>query len=158
MPSRHRSRERALQVLFQADVRQQQPEESIRAFYESPLNLEGSEVKPEHDPFMEQLVQGAMAGVAGIDQRIAGHSEHWRLERMPIVDRNILRMAVYEMTALGTPAPVVIDEALELARRFSSEESVAFINGVLDAVRRIEAGLAAGKPLLADTEGGKDTV
>ena len=123
-------------MLFQADVRQQQPEESIRAFYESPLNLEGSEVKPEPDPFMEQLVQGAMAGVAGIDRRIAGHSEHWRLERMPIVDRNILRMAVYEMTAVGTPAPVVIDEALELARRFSSEESVAFINGVLDAVRR----------------------
>ena len=158
MPSRHRSRERALQVLFQADVRQQRPEESIRAFYESPLNLEGSEAKPEPDPFMEQLVQGAMAGVAGIDQRIAGHSEHWRLERMPIVDRNILRMAVYEMTALGTPAPVVIDEALELARRFSSEESVAFINGVLDAVRRVEAGLADGKPLLADAEGGEDTV
>ena len=158
MPSRHRSRERALQVLFQADVRQQQPEESIRAFYESPLNLEGSEVRPEADPFMEQLVQGAMAGVAGIDQRIAGHSEHWRLERMPIVDRNILRMAVYEMTVVGTPAPVVIDEALELARRFSSEESVAFINGVLDAVRRVEAGLADGKPLLADAESGKDTV
>jgi len=158
MPSRHRSRERALQVLFQADVRQQQPEESIRAFYESPLNLEGSEVRPEADPFMEQLVRGAMAGVAGIDQRIAGHSEHWRLERMPIVDRNILRMAVYEMTVVGTPAPVVIDEALELARRFSSEESVAFINGVLDAVRRVEAGLADDKPLLADAESGKDTV
>jgi N utilization substance protein B len=55
---------------------------------------------------------------------------------MPVVDRNILRLAVYEMTSVGTPAPVVIDEALELARRFSSEESVAFINGVLDAVRR----------------------
>ena len=162
MPSRHRSRERALQVLFQADVRQQQPEESIRAFYESPLNTEGSEVGPAPDPFMEQLVQGAMAGVAGIDQRIAGHSEHWRLERMPIVDRNILRMAVYEMTVVGTPAPVVIDEALELARRFSSEESVAFINGVLDAVRRVEAGQAVeaghARPLLPDAEGGEDPV
>ena len=163
MPSRHRSRERALQVLFQADVRQQQPEESIRAFYESPMNTEGSDVKPEPDPFMEQLVQGAMVGVAGIDQKIAGHSEHWRLERMPIVDRNILRMAVYEMTVVGTPAPVVIDEALELARRFSSEESVAFINGVLDAVRREAPARdpdapAAGKPLLPDAEGGEDAV
>jgi N utilization substance protein B len=71
-----------------------------------------------------------------LDQAIAGHSEHWRLERMPVVDRNILRLAVYEMKTVGTPAPVVIDEALELARRFSSDESVAFINGVLDAVKR----------------------
>ena len=63
-------------------------------------------------------------------------SENWRLERMPAVDRNILRLAVYEMTDLETPAPVVIDEALELARQFSGDESVSFINGVLDAVHR----------------------
>ena len=150
MPSRHRSRERALQVLFQADVRQQAADEAIRAFYDSLLSAEESEAPPVPDPFMEQLVQGAMASVAEIDRRIGGHSEHWRLERMPIVDRNILRMAVFEMTEVGTPAPVVIDEALELARRFSSEESVAFINGVLDAVRRVGAGHA---PPAADSAG-----
>ena len=85
---------------------------------------------------MEALVRGATEQAAAIDQRIAAKSEHWRLDRMPAVDRNILRLAVYEMTDVGTPAPVVIDEALELARKFSTDESVAFINGVLDAVRR----------------------
>ncbi len=136
MPARHKSRERALQVLFQADIRQQPPEEAIAAYYESPLAADDGEQAPEPDPFMEELVRGTSARLAEIDKLIAGHSEHWRLDRMPIVDRNILRMAVHEMTGIGTPAPVVIDEALELARRFSSEESVAFINGVLDAVRR----------------------
>ena len=144
MPARHRSRERALQLLFLADVRRQQPEEAIAGFYDSLLTSEVEDEQPEQDSFMEQLVRGTLEGVAGIDERIAGQSEHWRLDRMPIVDRNILRMAVHEMTSLGTPAPVVIDEALELARRFSSEESVAFINGVLDAVRRVEAGHEAG--------------
>jgi len=136
MPSRHKSRERALQVLFQADVRRQTPEDAIRGFYGSSLLTEEDEEPPGSDPFMEQLVSGAMARMVDIDKRISGHSEHWRLERMPLVDRNILRMAVYEMSEVGTPAPVVIDEALELARRFSSEESVAFINGVLDAIKR----------------------
>ena len=136
MPSRHRSRERALQVLFQADIRRQRAEEAIAAFYESLYTAEEDEPPPLPDAFMEQLVRGAIEGMAEIDQKIAGHSEHWRLERMPIVDRNILRLAIYEMSSIGTPPPVVIDEALELARRFSSEESGAFVNGVLDAVRR----------------------
>jgi N utilization substance protein B len=136
MPARHKSRERALQVLFQADIRQQRPEEAIAAYYDSLLGADDEGRKPEPDPFLEELVKGASARMAEIDKMIAGHSEHWRLDRMAVVDRNILRMAVFEMTAIGTPPPVVIDEALELARRFSSEESVAFINGVLDAVRR----------------------
>jgi transcription antitermination protein NusB len=82
------------------------------------------------------LLRGATDQAAAIDQRITAKSDHWRLDRMAVVDRNILRLAVYEMTDVGTPAPVVIDEALELARKFSTDESVAFINGVLDAVRR----------------------
>jgi N utilization substance protein B len=138
MPSRHRSRERALQVLFQADIRQQRPDEAIAAFYESLYTAEADEPAPLPDPFMEELVRGAIEAIAGIDQKIAEHSEHWRLVRMPVVDRNILRLAVYEMTTIGTPPPVVIDEALEMARRFSSEESGAFVNGVLDAIRRQE--------------------
>ena len=144
MPSRHRSRERALQVLFQADIRQQRPDEAIAAFYESLYTAEEDEPAPLPDPFMEELVRGAMEAMAGIDQQIGGHSEHWRLVRMPVVDRNILRLAVYELTTIGTPPAVVIDEALELARRFSSEESGAFVNGVLDAIRR--EGLAGGPP------------
>ena len=137
MPSRHRSRERALQVLFQADIRLQQPAEAIAAYYKSLYSAEEEEgAPPVPDPFMEDLVHGTRGEVAEIDRRISAHSEHWRLERMPVVDRNILRMAVYEMTKIGTPVAVVIDEALELARRFSSEESVAFVNGVLDAVSR----------------------
>ena len=136
MPARHRSRQRALQVLFSCDLRQQPVDEAIAAYYKT---LESEEEDPDPgqpDEFMESLVRGASGQAAAIDQRIAAKSEHWRLDRMPAVDRNILRLAVYEMTDLGTPAPVVIDEALELARQFSTDESVAFINGVLDAVRR----------------------
>src|SRR5277367_2586437 len=88
------------------------------------------------DEFMEELARGASQMALDIDQRIAEKSAHWKLERMPIVDRNILRLGIYEMSRQDTPAAVVIDEALELARQFSGEESVAFINGVLDAVHK----------------------
>lgn len=136
MPARHRSRQRALQVLFSCDLRRQPVEEAIAAYYKT-LGSEDEDPNPEQpDEFMEALVRGATGQAAAIDQRIAAKSEHWRLDRMPAVDRNILRLAVYEMSEVGTPPPVVIDEALELARKFSTDESVAFINGVLDAVRR----------------------
>jgi N utilization substance protein B len=82
------------------------------------------------------LVHGTIRHLGEVDDRITRHAEHWRMERMPAVDRNILRLAVYEMTHEGTPAPVVIDEALELARKFSNQEAVQFVNGVLDAVHR----------------------
>jgi len=136
MPARHRSRQRALQVLFSCDLRRQPVDEAIAAFYKT-LDSEEEDPAPEQaDEFMETLVRGATGQAAAIDERIAAKSEHWRLDRMPAVDRNILRLAVYEMTDVGTPPPVVIDEALEIARKFSTDESVAFINGVLDAVRR----------------------
>jgi N utilization substance protein B len=138
MPARHRSRQRALQVLFSCDLRQQPVDDAITAFYQT-LASEDEDPSPEEpDEFMETLVRGATAEAAAIDQRIAAKSDHWRLDRMPAVDRNILRLAVFEMSEVGTPPPVVIDEALELARKFSTDESVAFINGVLDAVRRGE--------------------
>lgn len=146
MPSRHRSRERALQILFQMDIRSQPPEEAIQNFYTS-LAVEEEVPPPSQDRFMEALVRGTAAFREEIDRRIAAHSEHWRLERMPVVDRNILRLAVYEMTHESTPPVVVIDEALELARRFSTEEAVAFINGVLDAIRKeLVAERAPGAP------------
>ena len=132
MASRRRSRQRALQILFLWDSRRQPADEVINAYYDTLY----SEEKPERDPFVADLVRGTIEHAAGIDESISKHAEHWRMERMPAVDRNILRLAVYEMTHGGTPAAVAIDEALELARRFSNEESVQFVNGVLDAIHR----------------------
>lgn len=132
MPSRRRSRQRALQILYSWDARRQPVDEAINAYYDTLY----SEERPERDPFVNELVRGTVENIAEVDERVSRHAEHWRMDRMPGVDRNILRMAVYEMSRGGAPAPVAIDEALELARRYSTEESVQFINGVLDAVRR----------------------
>jgi len=136
MPARHKSRQRALQVLFLWDQRQGSIDEAIGEFYTTLHSEDDDPKRAEPDPFMEQLVRGAAAGSADLDARIVAKSANWRLERMPAVDRNILRLAVYEMSSTDSPAPVVIDEALELARQFSTDESVSFINGVLDAVHR----------------------
>lgn len=135
MPARRRSREHALQILYQWDMRKQPVDESIDAFYGTLFSEEDAKAPPR-DEFLESLVRGTVERAGEIDALISGHAEHWRLERMPAVDRNILRLAIYEMRHTGTPAAVVIDEALELARRFSTEESVHFVNGVLDAVHR----------------------
>jgi len=132
MSSRRRSRQRALQILYLWDTRRQPVDDAIDAYYETLY----SEEQPERDPFVANLVRGTVQHVAEVDERITRHAEHWRMERMPAVDRNILRLAVYEMTHGGTPAAVTIDEALELARKFSNEESVQFVNGVLDAIHR----------------------
>jgi N utilization substance protein B len=136
MPARHRSRARALQVLFLWDLRKQAIGEAISSFYDT-LGSEEEDPKPtEPDEFMEMLVRGTVENINSIDKIISDKSANWRIERMPAVDRNILRLAVYEMSDLKTPAAVAIDEALDLARQFSGDESVAFINGVLDAVSR----------------------
>ena len=132
MRSRSRSRQRALQMLFLWDFRRQPVEEAINAYYDTLY----SEERYVRDSFADNLVVGTDAAAAEVDEQISKHAEHWRLERMPTVDRNILRLAVYEMSHAGTPPAVAIDEALELARRFSNEESVQFVNGVLDAVHR----------------------
>jgi N utilization substance protein B len=134
--ARHRAREQALQLLFQWDLRRTPIEEIIRGYYDSLLITEESVARPRPDEFAELLLRGVIDELAGIDERIARNAAHWRMERMPAVDRNVLRIAVYEMLRTDTPPAVAIDEGLELARRFSGEESVHFINGVLDAVRR----------------------
>jgi len=139
MPARHKSRQHALQVLFLWDQRRQPIEDAIASFYFS-LSSEEDDPKPgPTDEFMELLARGTSRKAADIDQQIASKSANWRLERMPAVDRNILRLAAYEMQLGQTPAAVVIDEALELAREFAGDESVSFINGVLDAMRRESA-------------------
>jgi|SRR5579884_1853687 len=133
---RRRSRQRALQVLFQCDLAKQPVRRAISSMYET-LWVESEEgAPPQSDEFMEQLAEGAISNLPEIDQRIAEKAQHWTIERMPVVDRNILRLAVFELTNRLSPPAVVIDEALELARRFSGEESISFINGVLDAVHR----------------------
>jgi N utilization substance protein B len=141
MAARHRSRKRALQVLFEWDMRGEPIDRAIAHYYDT-LYSEESEKQPKPDKFMEELVRGAVANAEQIDKTIETKSEHWRLERMAVVDRNILRLAIYELSLHNVPAPVVIDEALELARQFSGDESLSFINGVLDAVHR--QSLAAG--------------
>ncbi len=135
MSARHRSRQRALQVLYQWDMTKRPVEEAISSFYET-LYSEEAEDLPGQDDFMEALAKGASEQAADIDRQISEKSENWKLERMPIVDRNILRLAIYEMSRQETPPAVVIDEALELARQFSGEASVSFINGILDAVHK----------------------
>ncbi|MBK9168817.1 MAG: transcription antitermination factor NusB [Bryobacterales bacterium] len=135
MPSRHKSRQRALQILFQWDARRQPVEEAISNYYESLYSEESAE-RPERDPFVDILVQGVVRKLDRIDDLIRRHATSWRIERMAAVDRNVLRLGIFELAELETPAAVVIDEALELARRYSAEESVHFVNGVLDAARR----------------------
>ena len=135
MPTRFESRRRALQMLYLWDMRRQTVEDAVGSYYDS-LYSEEEEVMPDSDPFMEELVAGTVAKIPELDEVITKHASNWRLDRMPMVDRNLLRLAVYEMLYQGTPTVVAIDQALELARRFSGDESVGFVNGVLDAVAK----------------------
>jgi N utilization substance protein B len=135
MAARHRSRRRALQILFEWDMRKESIDRAISHYYET-LYSEESDTQPKPDKFMEELVRGTVTQSAEIDKMIEARAENWRIERMPVVDRNILRLAIYELLQQSVPAPVVIDEAVELARQFSNDESLGFINGILDAVHR----------------------
>ncbi len=141
--ARHRARQQALQMLFQWDLRRTPPEEIVGGYYGSLLISDEEEPTPPRDEFAEELFRGVLTNLGGIDEAITRHAAHWKIGRMPVVDRNILRIAVHEMMTTDTPAPVIIDEALELAKRFSSDESAHFVNGVLDAVRRemVKSGL-----------------
>lgn len=125
-----------MQVLYNWDIRGGDHWRAVDDFYETLHSEEDEPKRLDRDEFMEELVRGTTARLAEIDALIASHAAHWRLERMPAVDRNVLRMATFEILDGKLPAPVVIDEALELARRFSGDESVSFVNGVLDAIQR----------------------
>jgi N utilization substance protein B len=122
----------AMQMLFQGDLGKQDAEDVTKLFWES-----RDDIDEETRGFADELHQIATARAEEIDALIQSHAQNWRLERMPVVDRNLLRMAVAEM--LGnpkTPAAVVINEALEIGREYCAPESVNFLNGVLDAVGR----------------------
>jgi transcription antitermination protein NusB len=132
MGTRRKSRELVLQMLFQADMGQQSPDQVQHTFWTG----RGS-VDQDVRGFAEDLFRMATGRSAEIDQLIAAHAEHWRMDRMAAVDRNLLRAAVAELLGFpATPRAVVINEALEIARKFSTPESVQFINGVLDSVGR----------------------
>jgi transcription antitermination protein NusB len=126
--SRRRGRELALQMLYQWDVARKPVEEIEAAIPGLQRSGEGAL------EFATALVRGTIERVEEIDVLIREHSERWRLERMPVVDRNLLRLAIYELLERATPAGVVINEALEVAKRFSSPDATSFLNGVLDAV------------------------
>src|SRR5579862_242439 len=130
--TRRKSRELAMQMLFQADIGKQTPEEVRATFWRA-----GDAVEPEVRGFAEDLFRVANANLEQIDLLIAQNSKHWRIERMPAVDRNLLRMAIGEMLGFkSTPFPIVINEALEIARRYSAPESINFLNGMLDSIAR----------------------
>jgi N utilization substance protein B len=132
MGTRRKSRELALQMLFQADMGGQGADHVRRTFW-AERNQVGADVRG----FADELFRTATDRNADIDALIERHAQHWRMERMAAVDRNILRAAVAEFLGCPqTPRAVVINEAIEIARKFSSPESVQFINGVLDSVGR----------------------
>jgi N utilization substance protein B len=130
MGTRRKSRELCLQMLFQWDMGKQEPEHVRKTFW-----AERAEVDEETRGFANDLFQVAVDRHAEIDELIKNHAQNWRMERMATVDRNVLRASVAEFLAYrNTPRPIIINEALEIARKFSSPESVQFINGVLDSV------------------------
>jgi transcription antitermination protein NusB len=132
MGTRRKSRELVLQMLFQADMGRQTPEQVRQTFW-----MEHNSTPAEVRGFAEDLFRVATDRSEEIDGLIERHAEHWRMDRMAAVDRNLLRAAVTELVGFpATPRAVVINEALEIARKFSSPESVQFINGVLDSVGR----------------------
>ncbi len=130
MGTRRKSREMALQMLFQADMGKQTADQVRRTFW-----AEHGAASHHVRGFADDLFRVAMDRAGDIDGLIEKHAEHWRMERMAVVDRNLLRAAVAELLGYPeTPRAVVINEALEIARKFSSPESVQFLNGVLDSV------------------------
>ena len=130
--TRHKARECALQMLFAADVTGTACP-ILTNYYWNELGDETIDEKTRE--FANALVCGTLENVKAIDDRIRTRAEHWRIERMAVVDRNVLRLAVYEFLYRDTPHTVAINEALETARRFSSYEATQFINGILDGIK-----------------------
>ena len=132
MGTRRKSRELAMQMLFQGDLGKQKPDEVERLFWAS-----RDDVDDETRGFADDLHRVATEREDEVDKLIQKHAKNWRLERMPAVDRNLLRAAVAEMIGFPkTPAPIVINETLEIAKRYAAPESLQFLNGVLDAIGR----------------------
>jgi N utilization substance protein B len=133
--ARRRAREAALQMLYQSEVGRTGAYEAIATYW--PSRDPEDALAEDAREFANAIVRGTIARIEEIDKLLAAHAQNWRVERMAVLDRIVLRMASYELLAdRDTPARVVINEAIELARAYSGEESVGFVNGVLDAVRK----------------------
>ncbi|HLW99598.1 MAG TPA: transcription antitermination factor NusB [Candidatus Acidoferrales bacterium] len=128
MAVRRKSREFAFQMLFQWEMRRESPAVIEKGFWR------GVKAAASTREFANQLLEGAVVRAGEIDKLVERHAKGWTLERMAAMDRAILRLAVGELRSTGTPPKVVINEAVELAKKFSSEDSAAFINGILDAI------------------------
>ena len=133
MGSRRKARECALQMLFAADVAEMPADEVIRSYW---AELGEPDLDQTAREFATRLALQTLSNLDLLDERIRSRAEHWRISRMAVVDRNILRLAVYEFLYEPTPRTVAINEALEIARRFSTYEATQFINGILDAIKR----------------------
>ena len=132
MGTRRKSRELAMQMLFQGDLGKQTPEQVETLFWSS-----REEIDEETRGFADDLHRVASEREPEVTALIQKHAQNWRMERMPVVDRNLLRAAVAEMLGFPeTPAAVIINETLEIARRYAAPESLQFLNGVLDAIGR----------------------
>ena len=133
MGSRRKARECALQMLFAADVAEMPADDVVRSYW---AELGESDLDETAREFATRLASRTLSNLELLDERIRSRAEHWRISRMAVVDRNILRLAVYEFLYEPTPRTVAINEALEIARRFSTYEATQFINGILDAIKR----------------------
>jgi N utilization substance protein B len=132
---RHRARHAALQMLYQWEVGRAGVHEAIATYW--PAREPEERLEEPNEQFANDLLRGTVARVEEIDKMLAERAKNWRVERMAVLDRLVLRLAVYELLAVpDTPAKVVINEALELARAYSGEEAVGFVNGILDAIRK----------------------
>ena len=130
MPARRKARKRALDVLYEADLRDLPPSQVLAGYRE---RIE--KPRPEHMDYAELLVEGVAQNLERIDELLASYAEGWTLDRMPVVDRNLARIAVYEL--LYVPEiddPVAITEAVELAKTMSTDDSPRFLNGLLDRI------------------------
>ena len=134
MRSRTRSREYALQMLYQHDLRQTDPQAMLTTFWED------HQVPDDVKAFANQLFTGTVERLAEIDPLLAGNANNWELKRMAVIDRNILRLGVFELLHTeDVPPKVCINEAIELAKRFGDTDSSKFINGILDAIHKSHA-------------------
>ena len=139
MRKRTQAREAALQILYKQDLNPETLETLLASFWE--MNPSVSEVRE----YAERLIKGVFENLAAIDPVISKYAEHWELHRMAIVDRNILRLSTYELLYVEEiPPKVAINEAVNLAKKFSQEESGKFVNGVLDKINHTEPRIAGG--------------
>ncbi len=144
MGERRRAREAALQILYQLEFGAEEPEAAVRSFWKSKRTPEATR------EYSRWLVRGILEHRDGLDEAIQGISKNWRIERMSLIDRNILRLAAFELTYARPTAPaIVINEAIEITKKYSSPEAAVFVNGILDALKR---GIQAANPAEREVE------